>query len=506
MANEYKNKVIYGGNTLIDLTGDDVTAADVASGKKFHLPSGEPAVGTGSGGSSAIIVIDEQLPGGGIAKHITGVDISSDTVDAEHLAEGYTAHDSTGAAITGTMQETIIEPDPLDVDFIDYDGTLLHTYSAVDFLNLSELPPNPHHDGLIAQGWNWTLEDAQEYVNSYGTLVVGQNYVTQDGKTKIYVTLNNGGIAATDKLVKIRIVGSTGTDVVIDWGDGSTTNYSFSGTNSNYRPSKTYSEYGDYVINIESTGPYTLGYNGSNSSLMSDNEEDECGYVTNKIEVGSNVVGFARGAFRGLINLKSISVPVGITSFGDFGGNGTMFTQTLISGLVIPNGITSIPYQLFDASNINLKYISFPKTITTIGAAVIGGAYRLRKFTIPPIDNLTNGTVASCFRLTHASIPGTYSTIGGDTLRGMRLVREFRIPASVTSIASYGMSWPSKMLVLHCEPTTPPTLGNVRIMSYIVANDGVIYVPYSEDHSVLEAYKTANNWKVGASIMQEEAH
>ena len=40
MANQYKNKVIYGGQTLIDLTQDDVTAADVQSGKKFHLPSG----------------------------------------------------------------------------------------------------------------------------------------------------------------------------------------------------------------------------------------------------------------------------------------------------------------------------------------------------------------------------------------------------------------------------------------------------------------------------------
>lgn len=46
MANQYKNKVIYGGETLIDLTQDDVTAADVASGKKFHLPSGAPATGT----------------------------------------------------------------------------------------------------------------------------------------------------------------------------------------------------------------------------------------------------------------------------------------------------------------------------------------------------------------------------------------------------------------------------------------------------------------------------
>lgn len=40
------NKVFYGGNTLIDLTGDTVTAADVASGKTFHLPDGTQAVGS----------------------------------------------------------------------------------------------------------------------------------------------------------------------------------------------------------------------------------------------------------------------------------------------------------------------------------------------------------------------------------------------------------------------------------------------------------------------------
>lgn len=44
--NQYVNKVVYGGNTLIDLTGDDVTASDVLTGKKFHLPSGAPGVGT----------------------------------------------------------------------------------------------------------------------------------------------------------------------------------------------------------------------------------------------------------------------------------------------------------------------------------------------------------------------------------------------------------------------------------------------------------------------------
>ena len=45
-SNQYINKVIYGGTTLIDLTGDDVTKNDVLSGKKFHLPSGQAATGS----------------------------------------------------------------------------------------------------------------------------------------------------------------------------------------------------------------------------------------------------------------------------------------------------------------------------------------------------------------------------------------------------------------------------------------------------------------------------
>lgn len=46
MANEYCNKVVLAdGRTLIDLTGDDATASDVLSGKKFHLRSGAPGTG-----------------------------------------------------------------------------------------------------------------------------------------------------------------------------------------------------------------------------------------------------------------------------------------------------------------------------------------------------------------------------------------------------------------------------------------------------------------------------
>lgn len=46
MANQYVNKVVFGTETLIDLTGDTVTAADILSGKKAHDKSGAQITGT----------------------------------------------------------------------------------------------------------------------------------------------------------------------------------------------------------------------------------------------------------------------------------------------------------------------------------------------------------------------------------------------------------------------------------------------------------------------------
>lgn len=44
------SKVAYDGHTLIDLTGDTAVAADVLSGKTFHLADGTQAVGVNTGG------------------------------------------------------------------------------------------------------------------------------------------------------------------------------------------------------------------------------------------------------------------------------------------------------------------------------------------------------------------------------------------------------------------------------------------------------------------------
>ena len=46
MANTYKNKVVYGNQTLMDITDTTVAAADVIVGQVFYSASGARSIGT----------------------------------------------------------------------------------------------------------------------------------------------------------------------------------------------------------------------------------------------------------------------------------------------------------------------------------------------------------------------------------------------------------------------------------------------------------------------------
>ena len=64
MSNTYVNKVdLADGTTLIDISTDTVTAADVSLGVTFHLKSGESGTGTlANGNSIGYGLTDNTLP------------------------------------------------------------------------------------------------------------------------------------------------------------------------------------------------------------------------------------------------------------------------------------------------------------------------------------------------------------------------------------------------------------------------------------------------------------
>ena len=90
MPNQYKNKVVYGNTTIIDISDTTAVASDVAQGKYFYLASGQKVAGTATGGGGMTVVETPDSHGGTIVT-ITGEVI----VDGDNLEYG-------GGAIVGT--------------------------------------------------------------------------------------------------------------------------------------------------------------------------------------------------------------------------------------------------------------------------------------------------------------------------------------------------------------------------------------------------------------------
>ena len=195
-----------------------------------------------------------------------------------------------------------------DCNFYDYDGTLLYSYTAKEALALTELPPLPTRPGLICQEWNYTLEDIKPYVAEYGVLDIGATYITDDGKTRLYIT-----IAAEGRMdVPLRLQQSVSEGVIVDWGDGNTE--TFSGTSATTLR-HTYSKVGDYVISLEVVNG-TLTLIGSSSYGIFADSIKAYSNMLKKVEIGNNVTNIGERTFYNCYSLTSVVIPNNVTSIG----------------------------------------------------------------------------------------------------------------------------------------------------------------------------------------------
>ena len=284
-----------------------------------------------------------------------------------------------GGASTGTGS----------VRFLDYDGTIVKAYTPEQFANLTALPANPSHEGLTAQGWNYTLADAKTYVAANGALDIGQTYITDDGKTRIHIKLEEGRLRPC---LGLGVNGS----VVVDWGDDSATD-TMTGTSLTtavYQEHQ-YAVAGEYTISIAVTGEIAFVGDSSNGALILTKANGDA--TTNRayqnciksICLGSDVTSIDTSVFRNCTSLASITIPNNVTSIG----NSAFNNCRSLTSITLPDGVTSIGDSAFNGC-LPLTSVTIPDSVTSIGTSAFSNCYGLGfiKFgssTPPAVSNVS---------------------------------------------------------------------------------------------------------------------
>ena len=318
-----------------------------------------------------------------------------------------------------------------DVTLYDYDGTVLHSFSKDEFLALNELPSLPTQPGLTCQGWNYDITNAKTYVEEYGKLDIGATYITDDGKTRLYIK-----IAAEGRMtVPLYFSQTVANGVTIDWGDGSATQ-TLSGTG-NINTSHTYANIGDYCIALTVLSGCTLelGHDSSSYCVMGSTDNNGRVYcnMLQKVEIGTGVTNIRQYSFYSCYSLASVVIPNSVTSIG---GDYSFYSCYSLASVVIPNSVTSIGSNAF-YNCCNLASVVIPNSVTSIGSQAFIYCYSLATVVIP--NSVTSiGTYAfnSCYSLASVVIPNSVTSIGSNAFYSCYSLASVVIPNSVTSIGS----------------------------------------------------------------------
>lgn len=370
-----------------------------------------------------------------------------------------------------------------DVNFYDYDGTVVASYTAADFAGLSAMPENPDHtdEGLVAQGWNWTLADAQTYVAANGKLEIGQMYDTDDGATRIVIELH------APRLSPRLNFGVKGT-ATIDWGDNSTDTITGTATTTQQYKVHTYAAEGTYTIAISVSEGGAIWFNNSvvnaTGAYNSGLNPTYCNCVK-AVRISHAITYIYNYAFYNCYSLSSITIPNSVTGMW----NGAFNSCFALSHVTIPNSFTTIGSQAF-SSCYSLSSVSIPKSFSNYWETIFQYCYALSHVTIPnSFTTIKDNMFSSCYSLSSITIPNTVTSIGASAFYFCSSLASITIPSSVTSIGSGAFNYCTGLGSIKFEPTTPPTISSSGVFSN-VPTDCVIYVPTG----TLSAYTSATNY------------
>lgn len=364
-----------------------------------------------------------------------------------------------------------------DVNFYDYDGTCVYSYTKEEFLQLSSMPTQPDHSeakwhdcdaSLVSTGWNWTYEEAVEYLQHRRYLYIGATYTTPHNETRMFVDIDDN---IKDVILRVQV--PNGQSFTIDWGDG--THDTQNGTGNVSPHNHSYATGGYYCISISATS--------SEQSLYGNTDATSRGFLAFS---SSNET----RNFRVLNSIK-------IMHIGPKMGLNTYALSFIFSlkAMMVSSGVRNNPkFTNIDLYNCGLEYVVFPRGVSIVGA----GKASVNNLTLKVISTAPNTAVLA---------PKLFAAYGlnadvissSSSYKEAYSVREVMITKDITAINDYIFYYCMSLEKVVFMSPTPPTLIYSETFQYIPT--GCIFeIPAGS----LAAYTSATNYPATTKVQYVE--
>ena len=405
--------------------------------------------------------------------------LESLTVQPKTTEETYTPT-SPAIGFSDVSVEAYVPPAPLeekDVNFYDYDGTLLYSYTFAEANELTELPELPTHEGLTAQEWNWSLANIKLQAQNNWSCEVGALYVSADGATYLYFDVPKGSRIPE---LNINFSLAKNQSVTIDWGDGTTAEE----TNSTNFAKAVRATKTDYSFKTDNTplivkligGLFDLGDSSHWGSSMFTNANNSYQFAPlTKVVFGTNCTGLLAGTFTDVRSLQTV-----INSKDAALKDAYIFKRTGLNFYIFNKNISStVQSRTFADASALFQTIASDSLFLFRDYNFVNN-YVLRKVNIPyGITVIGSQCFQNCYALTYLQLPNTVTTVGSLAFNNCNNL----VIIDLTAFT---------------DPSSIPSLDNSNAFSNI-KSDAVFYVANQE---MLTAFVAATNWSTYADRFQ----
>lgn len=331
-----------------------------------------------SGGGSGIVITETPDSHGGTVLEVTAVDLSDDTVRADKLATGYTAHDSSGEAIVGTMspggepvlQNKTVTPTESQQSITadtGYDGLGTVTVGAIDSEYIGSDVPQKSSTDLTVSGGTVTAPAGYYASSASKSVVTG----TAGTPTATKGTVSNHSISVTPSVTNTAgyISGETKTGTAVTVSASELVSGTYSVTSSGTKD----------VTNYESAS-VPAGTATAPSSISGTSATVSTGTntltLTKTVSVTPNV-STAGYISSGTAGNSSVSLTASVTTKAASTITPTKSTQTIASGTYLTGTqtIAAIPNAYQDVSSVDAAagdVVSGKKIVNSSGTVVTG--------------------------------------------------------------------------------------------------------------------------------------